>query len=178
VGSTLVQYIHSVSPVTPDKSVAGTSRLPEELLAKSGFLMVRLGAEFRSHAVGALADAGFSQYHYSVLALLHEQDRETQAEIAVTLDLDPSQLVGVLDGLEQRGLIARQRDPRDRRRHLVSLTTEGRRQLRRLRTAFDRLEERLFAPLGPDERATLHAMLLRLAEYHDPHCGGADAAQS
>lgn len=176
MGSTLVRYIHSVPPAVPDKAVVGTTRLPAELLAKSGFLMVRLGAEFRSRAVGALVDAGFSQYHYSVLALLHEQDRETQAEIAETLDLDPSQLVGVLDGLEHRGLIARQRDVRDRRRHLVSLTIEGRRQLRRLRTAFDRLEDRLFAPLKPDERAALHAMLLRLAEYHDPRCGGDQTA--
>ena len=141
-------------------------------MAKSGFLMVRLGMEFKSRAIAALVEAGFSQYHYSVLALLSEQDRETQAEIAETLDLDPSQLVGVLDGLEKRGLVARQRDPRDRRRHLVSLTAEGRRQLRRLRTAFDRLENELFAPLDVEDRATLHRMLLRLAEYHDPHCGG------
>jgi MarR family transcriptional regulator, lower aerobic nicotinate degradation pathway regulator len=176
--STLVRYIHSVSPVTLSKSDATPPRLPEELLAKSGFLMVRLGTEFKSRAVGALTEAGFSQYHYSVLALLHEQDRETQAEIAETLDLDPSQLVGVLDALEQRELIARQRDPRDRRRHLVSLTAEGQRQLRRLRTAIDRLEDQLFAPLDPGDRATLHAMLLRLAEYHDPHCGGDEAAST
>ena len=64
--------------------------------------MVRLGSEFKSRAVAALVEAaGFSQYHYSVLALLDEQDRETQAEIADTLDLDPSQLVGVLDRLER-----------------------------------------------------------------------------
>jgi len=173
-----VRYIHSVSQVTPAESEPAPPRLPQELLAKSGFLMVRLGTEFRSRAVGALVEAGFSQYHYSVLALLHEQDRETQAEIAEALDLDPSQLVGILDTLEQRGVIARQRDPRDRRRHLVSLTTEGRRQLRRLRTAIDRLEDQLFAPLDPGERARLHAMLLRLAEYHDPHCGGEGTATS
>ena len=162
-----------MSQVTPAESEPTPPRLPQELLAKSGFLMVRLGTEFRSRAVGALVEAGFSQYHYSVLALLHEQDRETQAEIAEALDLDPSQLVGILDSLEQRGVIARQRDPRDRRRHLVSLTTEGRRQLR---TAIDRLEDQLFAPLDPGDRARLHAMLLRLAEYHDPHCGGESAA--
>jgi MarR family transcriptional regulator, lower aerobic nicotinate degradation pathway regulator len=178
VGTTLVRYIHSVPPVTTPKPGTETSRLPEELLAKSGFLMVRLGMEFRSRAVEALVEAGFSQYHYSALALLHEHDRETQAEMADTLDLDPSQLVGVLDALEERGLIARRRDPRDRRRHLVSLTADGRRQLRRLRTTINRLEDQLFAPLDPDERATLHAMLLRLAEYHDPRCGGDEAPPS
>lgn len=142
-------------------------RLPEELLARSGFLMVRLGAEFRARAVEALVGVGCSQYHYSVLALLSEQPRETQAQIAETLALDPSQLVGILDRLEGAGLVERRRDPNDRRRHVVSLTAEGRRQLRRLRATIDRLENDLFAPLDASSRETLHALLLRLAAYHD-----------
>jgi DNA-binding MarR family transcriptional regulator len=149
---------------------SGPLPLPQELLAKSGFLMVRLGMGFKARALEELEAAGFSQYHYSVLALLDEQPRRTQSTIADALAVDPSQLVGILDGLEDRGLIARQRDPSDRRRHVVRLTDQGRHQLVDLRSMIERLEDELLTPLDPDSRKTLHALLLRLAGYHDPRC--------
>ena len=144
--------------------------LPKELLACTGFLMVRLGTDFKTHALAELEKAGFSQYDYSVLAVLDEQPRKTQASIADALALDRSQLVGVLDRLEQRRLLARQRDPNDRRRHVVSLTAKGRQQLSRLRLMIDKLDAELLAPLDPASRAVFHALLLRLAGHRDPRC--------
>lgn len=145
-------------------------RLPDELLEKSGFLMVRLAMGFKARAIAELEEAGYSQYHYSVLAVLGAQVRKTQSVIAESLGLDPSQLVGILDALEQRGLIERQRDPEDRRRHVVSLTARGRTQLVRLRERIDRLEDELFTPLDTKSRKTFHELLLRLVAYHDPQC--------
>lgn len=145
-------------------------RLPDELLAKSGFLMLRLAMGFKARALEALDAAGYSQYHYSVLAVLGEQPRKAQTTIADALALDPSQLVGILDGLEEKGLIVRQRDPADRRRHVVSLTAKGNKQLVKLRSMVDELEDELFAPLDAKSRATLHSLLLRLASYHDQRC--------
>ncbi len=145
-------------------------RLPDELLAKSGFVMVRLAMGFKSRALQEMESAGYSQYHYSVLAVLDEQPRKVQATIAEALALDPSQLVGILDSLEERGLIGRQRDPQDRRRHVVTLTGKGRTQLVRLRGMIDRLEDELFTPLNAAERKTFHDLLLRIAGYHDPRC--------
>jgi DNA-binding MarR family transcriptional regulator len=149
---------------------AAPLRLPNELLEKSGFLMVRLAMGFKSRAIHELEAAGYSQYHYSVLAVLGEQPRNAQATIAETLALDPSQLVGILDALESRGLVERQRLPEDRRRHVVSLTAKGKSELVRLRRRIDRLEDELFTPLDAASRKTFHETLLRLVEYHDPRC--------
>src|SRR5437867_4689044 len=109
-------------------------RVAKELVASSGFLLARLGLAFKTKALERIAQEGFDAHHYSVLAILAEGARETQATIADALALDPSRLVALLDSLEERGLIARQRDPHDRRRNVVSITSAGQRQRPRLRS--------------------------------------------
>jgi MarR family transcriptional regulator, lower aerobic nicotinate degradation pathway regulator len=145
-------------------------RVAKELAASSGFLLARLGMGFKAKAIAAAEQAGFELYDYSLLAVLAEGVRETQATIADTLTLDPSRLVALLDSLEERGLVVRQRDPHDRRRHVVSITPAGKRELSRLRAIVRRLEDEFFAPLDPESRTTFHALLLQLAAVHDPLC--------
>jgi MarR family transcriptional regulator, lower aerobic nicotinate degradation pathway regulator len=141
--------------------------LPAELLASTVFLLARLGFAIKARAIEEFERAGFNMYQYSVLAMLSEKPREAQATIADALQLDRSQLVGILDVLEERSLIERRRDPADRRRHTVSLTPDGKRQLVRLRAIVKRLEESFLAPLDEASRTALHEALLRVACNYD-----------
>ena len=140
---------------------------PKELLASTVFLLAKLGFAIKTRTIEEFERAGFNMYQYSVLAMLSEKARETQATIADGLQLDRSQLVGILDALEERGLIERRRDPTDRRRHTVSLTPEGKRQLVRLRSIVKRIEDGFLEPLDKESRAALHDVLLRVACSYD-----------
>ena len=141
---------------------------PKELLTSAAFMLKRLGFMLKDRTMEAFEETGMTPYHHAVLALLHEEPRETQAMIADALGYDRSHLVGVLDELEERGLIERRRDPSDRRRHLVSLTPDGKQALTRLRAVAKRVEDEFFRPLGAKERKALNELLLRLAREHDP----------
>jgi len=148
---------------------------PKELLSSTTFLLKRLGFSAKDHSHGAFEGTGLSPFHYAVLALLEEDPRETQAAIADALGYDRSHVVRLLDELEERDLVVRKRDPEDRRRHVVKMTPEGRKMLAKLRAIVARLEDHFLAPLDRDERAVLHALLVRLAAFHDPRCTPRDA---
>jgi DNA-binding MarR family transcriptional regulator len=145
-------------------------RLPGELVESTSFLLKRLGFAAKEQTIDAFEPTGLSAYHYAVLLVLDEGSRDTQGSIADALGYDRGQLVGVLDELEERGLVERRRDPNDRRRHLVRLTPTGKRSLAKMRTIIEHLEAEFFAPLEADERETLHTLLFRLMQHHDPRC--------
>ena len=146
--------------------------VPEELISSPLFLLKRLGFKAKEESYAAYTDAGVHPYHYAILATLDEGERETQGAIADALDYDRGQLVGLLDELEERGLVERRRDPADRRRQLVSATPAGQQELTRLRALSRKLDDELFGPLDAEQRRQLHELLLLLAENHMPAFGG------
>ena len=159
----------ATTPEAPQKK--GPVRPPRELVSSPSFLLKWLGWKVKERVTETFEEAGASAFHYSVLAVLEESARETQATVADALGYDRSYLVGLLDELEERGLIERKRDPADRRRHIVKLTPAGKKTLARLRTLHAQIDDEFLAPLSTDERATLYALLHRLATYHDPRFG-------
>jgi MarR family transcriptional regulator, lower aerobic nicotinate degradation pathway regulator len=156
--------------VTNEPRAIRLPTLPEELVGSSTFLLQRLGFAAKEQAMKAYEEVGLHPYHHAVLVALSEGSHETQGAIADALGYDRGQLVGLLDELEERGLLERRRDPNDRRRHLVQITAEGKRTLRNLRRLARQLEAEFLEPLSVNERAQLHSLLLRLAEKHEPRC--------
>ena len=150
--------------VTELKAVA---RAPREFTESPSFLAKRVGMISKEKTIAAFEEAGAAPFAYGVLAMLAQGACATQATIADTLRYDRSYLVGLLDELEGSGLIERRRDEHDRRRHVVSLTKAGRKELERLRSVVEGVDDALLEPLNASERKTLQALLLKLAGAHD-----------
>jgi DNA-binding MarR family transcriptional regulator len=160
-----------MSVTTTDQARARAPKgLPEELVASTTFLLKRLGYAAKDRSMAAYEREGVHPYHFAILIALDGGSHETQGAIADALGYDRGQLVGLLDELEEKQLVERRRDPKDRRRHLVRLTPEGKRMLRRLRTLARQIEDEFLAPLSEPQRKELHGLLLRLAEKHEPRC--------
>jgi len=160
--------MNATSPQTTEVRTA--PRLPAELVASATFLLKRLGFAAKERSLASYEEIGLHPYHHAILLVVDEGSSETQGAIADTLGYDRGQLVGLLDELEERGLVERRRDPEDRRRHIVRLTPEGKQTLRKVRALARQIEDDFLAPLSDKERAQLHTLLLRLAETHEPRC--------
>jgi DNA-binding MarR family transcriptional regulator len=83
----------------------------------------------------------------------------SQLELAGLCGLLPAQVVPVLDELERRGLVARQRSEEDRRRSVVRLTPAGEESLAKADELAGSIEESLFGELDADARERLNGAL-------------------
>jgi DNA-binding MarR family transcriptional regulator len=101
--------------------------------------------------------------HLMLLTLLRDHGPTTQTGLAEALRLDPSNLVGLLNDLERRGMVMRQHHPDDRRRHVVTIAAAGLTELHVTEQRLATVEDRVLGALNPEERGTLHCLLMRAA---------------
>jgi MarR family transcriptional regulator, organic hydroperoxide resistance regulator len=114
-----------------------------------------------------------SMWGYVVLTALAEQPVRTQAALAQSIGADKSRIIGVLDELQDRGLIQRRPDPADRRVHLLSLTKTGSRLRESVRDAIQRNEEELVLAVLPDaDRAAFVRALQILSDLPAQEAAG------
>jgi len=112
----------------------------------------------------ALATEGVRKYHFRVLVALSDDGPLSQAELGRRLAIDRSDVAAIAAELEQRELLARTRDDRDRRRNVVTITPAGEAALVRMDRAIAAAQTTLLAPLSSAEQRQLSELLGRLIE--------------
>jgi DNA-binding MarR family transcriptional regulator len=135
----------------------------EEATYQSLVLIHHLDRVARRRFEIALEPTGLRPRHVLALTILRDLGAVTQGALGDALRLDPANLVGLLNELEQRALLERRRDPADRRRHIVELSPAGRSVLASAESALASVQDDVLSGLEDDERSTLHTLLLRAA---------------
>ena len=124
---------------------------------------------------------GMALRHLVALAYVRDHDECPQLDLADAFCMDANNVVLLLNELEQLGYATRLRDPHDRRRHVVQLTSTGRAALARSEQAQAAIEDEVLRALTPEERRTLRELLghaLRSVEPTDATSAPAPDAYS
>lgn len=123
------------------------------------FLTARLSARGSNAANRVLEPLGLKVRHYSVLSIACSDEHLTQREFSQFLVLDPSQIVALVDDLENLGAVERQPDPRDRRSKIVVATDAGRKLHRQAKALVDAENLKSLSRLNDDDRQTFLRLL-------------------
>lgn len=139
-----------------------TDPLTLEVVELIGTVVARYYTEYEQ----AAAKHSLTGAQARVLGLLSLEPMPMR-RIAQRLKCEPSNITGIVDRLEARGLVERRPDPNDRRVKLAAPTEEGRGTARRLRDSLDFAREPL-AELSAEERTVLRDLLKRMLGAQTP----------
>jgi len=143
----------------------GSPALHEALMRNTGFLISRLGMVAQKRFSERIALVGLTPRGWGALNVLDKEGEITQHALCNCMGMDPSSMVATIDELEDKGLVERRRDPKDRRAHALHVTADGRKTLSDGRKLARRAQDDLLAPLDSTEREQLHELLLRLVVH-------------
>jgi len=118
-----------------------------------------VGRQLRARSEPVLDALGLRPRHLVTLTVLRNTGGMSQTDLADTIRIDRTNLVGLLNELETSGWIERRRSPEDRRRHIVELTTAGHEILSRAEFALAAAEDEVLSALDGSQRAALHDLL-------------------
>src|SRR4051794_16141830 len=142
--------------VTTDTRVASAPGIAQQWPT---LLMIKLG-RITMHRFGeALEPFGIKPRHVAALIELRDSGELTQQSLCGALHLDPTNLVAILNELEERGYARRRRDPSDRRRHIVEISRKGLAVIEKVTEVMDSVEAELLADFSTAEREQVARLL-------------------
>ena len=131
----------------------------------SSLLIHQIARGTRRRVEQVVAPTGLRPRELLVLQHLRERGPSAQQMLAELLGIDATNLVAVLNSLEDADLIERTRDRADRRRAIIGLSRSGEQLLANMDRALRRVDDEILATLTPDERETLNYLLAKTVSH-------------
>lgn len=126
------------------------------------YLLMASQALFQRKVMARLADCGLTAGQPKVLDYLGLHNGSVQKAIAAGCQIEPATLTGILNRMEEKGLIYRQMENGDRRSLHVYLTEEGKQKQQLVRQVLEDLTQELLEGMQPEEQQVLMASLMRI----------------
>src|SRR3954447_18455014 len=121
-------------------------------------LMIKLGRITMHSFTEALEPFGIRPRHVAALIELRDRGELTQQSLCGQLHLDPTNLVAILNDLEEMGYATRRRDPGDRCRHLVEVSRKGLAVIEKVSEVMDGVEDDLLDGFDRAEREQVEGL--------------------
>ncbi|MEV6972778.1 MarR family winged helix-turn-helix transcriptional regulator [Kitasatospora sp. NPDC093806] len=128
------------------------------------FLLSQLGEHAAQSFAQRVAELDLTPAQAGLLRTVGLSPGRHQQDLARRLGMSPSRFVAFVDAIEERGLVERRRNPKDRRFQDLYLAPKGEELMRGLAEAALAHEEAVCAGLDPQERIVLAGLLRRVAE--------------
>jgi DNA-binding MarR family transcriptional regulator len=138
--------------------------VPDHMAAHTSCIALKVGQVLFRVMEGRLAEFGLRIRHFSVLGTLLEPGPMSQQDLGTYLRIDGATIVATIDDLEERGLVARTRGLKDRRRYVVSITDKGKETLQRLDDFVADFDRTYLADITTPQREQFHRLLNKLSQ--------------
>jgi DNA-binding MarR family transcriptional regulator len=127
-----------------------------------GYNLRRAEVKMRGRVAEVLGQEDIRAVEYSILCLISANREVTQKALGEALAVKRPNMVSLVERLEARGLVVRAVMQRDRRNHVLSLTSAGTELRAHLDRRLDALEAGVFQGWSAAERAQLATLLQRI----------------
>ncbi|MET7654635.1 MULTISPECIES: MarR family transcriptional regulator [unclassified Streptomyces] len=142
---------------TKAASASQPLKAPPSLL----YMVKQVELVVRSHLDELVKPSGITALQYTALTVLERHDGLSAAQLARDSFVTAQSIADLVRSLETRGLIRRERNPRNRRELLILLTEEGRELLDRHAGPVRELEERMIRELTAHQAEQLRTALAK-----------------
>ncbi len=128
------------------------------------FLLARAQQTVHQYFKSRLAEFDVTPVQYGILNCLWRDDNLSPKQIAEKLFLDSSTITGILDRLENKGLLMRKSDPNDRRALRVALTERGIKLREPIEKAIIEANQHYLGAFGQSDYERLEEYLKKIAD--------------
>jgi DNA-binding MarR family transcriptional regulator len=139
---------------------ADASQIAQSDLARSPSHLLHRAQQISSEYLArAVRDAGLTHRQYVVLSAVAANEGLTQTALVEQTGIDRSTLAELINRMEKRGLVVRERAPHDARANVVSLGEEGRQSLKTCQDKAEQADQAVLSALPKAKRASFLNLL-------------------